>query len=185
MNSFCHRDCRCQFGEDWEDVSFVLPDLAVGGMVHADEIPALRALGITHVLNVNWPDRPEYPEVVSAFRHLDLAILDDGQPKPPEWFRAGIAFADTMGPRDKLLVHCGHGVNRSPAMAYAILRARGYAFAERMIRDARPQTGSGATGSAFAVYRISADIAIDGNHLSRERIAIAGELTDALITWNE
>ena len=126
-------------------------------MVHPYEIPELRGLGVTHILNVNWPDRPEYPEVVAAFRHLDLAIRDDGEPKPAEWFQAGISFATSMSPDDKLLVHCGHGVNRSPAMAYAILRSWGIDNAEAMLRAARPQTGSGSTGGAFAVYRDSAD----------------------------
>lgn len=160
MNTGCHRDCRCQFGRDWEDVSFLTPRLAVGGMVHDYEIEDLRRLGITHVLNVNWPDRPEYPEVVASFRHLDLAILDDGLPKPASWFQAGIDFAATLGPTDKLLVHCGHGVNRSPAMAYAILRSWGVDDAETVLRTARPQTGSGRTGGAFETYRASADEAI-------------------------
>lgn len=154
----CHADCRCNFGEDWADASFVLPDLAVGGMVHPDDIDELRELGITHVLSVNWPDRPEYPEVVAAFRHLDLAILDDAQPKPPEWFQAGTAFASSLGPTDKLLVHCGHGINRGPAMTYAILRSRGYdpAAAEAVLREGRPQTG----GRTWAIYARCADAAL-------------------------
>jgi len=126
-------------------------------MVHDYEIDDVKALGITHVLNVNWPDRPEYPEVVTAFRHLDLAISDDGEPKPWSWFRAGIDFAASLGPADKLFVHCGHGINRSPAMAYAILRSWGIGDAETVLRAARPQIGSGKTGGAFAVYRDSAD----------------------------
>lgn len=155
----CHADCRCYFGHDWEDVSFITPKVAVGGMVHDYEIPDLQRLGITHIINVNWPDRPEYPEVVATFRHLDLAIRDDGVPKPSEWFQAGIDFAHTLGPDDRLLVHCGHGVNRSPAMVYAILRAQGLdaPVAEATLRAHRPQTGSGKTGGAFEVYRQSAE----------------------------
>ena len=157
----CHRDCRCNFGQSWEDVSFITPRLAVGGMVHDYEIPEIQALGITHIINVNWPDRPEHAEVVLSFRHLDLAVLDDGLPKLPAWFHAGLDFANTLGPDDKLLVHCGHGVNRSPAMAYAILRAWGYDDAEAIVRAARPQTGSGKTGGSFEVYRQSADEVIE------------------------
>lgn len=153
MNERCHRDCRCQFDPRHTDVSFLTPDLAVGGMVHPDEIADLRALGITHVLSVNWPDRPEYPEVIASFQHLNLAILDDALPKPIEWFQAGIDFANTLAPGDKLLVHCGHGINRSPAMAYAILRSRGVTDAETVVTVGRHQTGSVAMG----VYRKSAD----------------------------
>ena len=157
MNDRCHRDCRCQFAQDREDVSFVTPRLAVGGMVHEYEVEDLKALGITHIINVNWPDRPEYPEVVASFVHLDLAILDDGEPKPAAWFQQGIDFAATLGPDDRLLVHCGHGVNRSPAMVYAILRSWGILDAEKVLREARPQTGSGKTGGSFEVYRKSAE----------------------------
>lgn len=152
----CHRDCRC-WNQRRVDVTFVAPQLAVGGMVHPDEILALQNLGITHILNVNWPDRPEYPEVVAAFSHCDLPIRDDSKIKPASWFQAGIEFAATMGLSDKLLVHCGHGVNRSPAMAYAILRSWGIEDAESVLRSARPQTGTGSTGGAFTVYRQCVD----------------------------
>lgn len=155
-NPRCHGDCRCQKGHVQEDVSWVLPDLAVGGMPHDWDIPRLQELGVTHVLSVNWPDRPEYPEVVAAFAHLDLAILDDAEPKPPEWFRAGIAFAESVPPEGKLLVHCGHGINRSPAMVYAILLSRGVKDPEAKLRTARHQTGT----STFAIYRDSAHAAL-------------------------
>ena len=143
-------------------MSFVTPALAVGGTVHQEDIADLRALGVTHIINVNWPDRPEPQAVVDAFSHLDLTILDDAEPKPESWFRSGINFAATLGPTDKLLVHCGHGINRSPAMAYAILRAQGHdeTTAEQMVRFARPQTGAGSTGACFAVYCDSADEAV-------------------------
>ena len=158
--NLCHADCRCHRGGR-EDVSFIANGLAVGGMVHEDEIGTLMRMGITHVINVNWPDRPEYPGVVAAFRHLDLAIPDDGKPKPAEWFQAGIDFADAKPEGCAVLVHCGHGVNRSPAMAYAILRSWGLSEteAEDLVRRRRPQTGTGGTGSFFEVYRRSSDAA--------------------------
>jgi len=151
--SSCHSDCRCHFGGG-VDVSFITPNLAVGGMIHETEVSALRSLGITHIINVNWPDRPEHPVVVQSFAHLGLAMLDDAQPKPAWWFQAGIDFASHLGPTDTLLVHCSAGINRSPAMAYAILRARGHDDAEQRIRAARNQTG----GGTFAVYCASADV---------------------------
>ena len=156
MNDRCHRDCRCQFGEDWPDVSWVLPNLAVGGMVHDWEIEELKELGVTHIINVNWPDRPEYPKVIESFAHLGLANLDNGEPKPVWWWQAGVDFASHLGPGDKLLIHCGHGINRGPAMTYAVLRSWGYADAEARLRAARPQTG----GEVFETYRASADGAV-------------------------
>ena len=76
------------------------------------------------------------------------------QPKPAEWFHAGIAFAASIGPDDKLFVHCGHGINRGPVMAYAILRSQGYLDAEAMMRAARPQMGA-------SMYLASADAALE------------------------
>jgi protein-tyrosine phosphatase len=153
-----HVDCRCNQGPLalGADVDWVTPHLAVSGQPHEAEIPVLLAMGITHIINVNWPDRPEDEAIQQAFVWRDLAHLDDARPKPPELFQSGIEFAATLGPTDKLLVHCGHGINRGPAMVYAILKSQGYPDAEAMLRRARPQTG----GGPFDIYRQSADEAI-------------------------
>jgi protein tyrosine phosphatase (PTP) superfamily phosphohydrolase (DUF442 family) len=142
---------------------FITQDLAVGKRPTKDDIAALEAAGITCILNVGWPDEPEAIEVREAFCYLDLSILDDGKPKPKDWFLAGIEFWETRALHlDKVFVHCRHGINRSPAMAYALLRSDGMGpvEAEALVRRRRRQTGTGATGDWFNVYARSADEAL-------------------------
>lgn len=147
------------------NLSFVTDWLAVGGRPTAGDVEALRNFGITHVLDVGWPEEPDPPEITSAFKHLSLSILDDGQPKPASWFAEGAAFAaEAVASGGKVLVHCGHGVNRSPAMAYSILRRAAYTpdRAETLIRQRRRQTATGPTGGWFNVYVKSAEDALAG-----------------------
>jgi protein-tyrosine phosphatase len=145
-------------------ISRITGDLYIGGTLAITDIPALKKEGITHILNVNWPDKPEPQEIKDAFVHLDLSglpeTLDDGKPKPASWFARGIAFSKTVPSKGKLLVHCGHGINRSPAMMYAIMKSQGYEDPARIIKQYRPQTGTGDTGEWFEVYRKSADEAL-------------------------
>ena len=55
-----HPDCRCNVNPLYQpDVSWITPQLATGGQPHESEVAFLKATGITHILNVNWPDRPE------------------------------------------------------------------------------------------------------------------------------
>lgn len=146
-------------------ISQITGNLYVSGKLGASDIPSLKSEGITHILNVNWPDQPEPQEIKDAFVHLDMSALpetlDDGKPKPASWFEAGIAFSDTVH-KGKLLVHCGHGINRGPAMAYAIMKHRGIERPEAILRQYRPQVGTGSTGEWFEVYRKSADEALEG-----------------------
>ena len=53
---------------------------------------------------------------------------DDRLAKPPEWFLSAVRFAEKArtSPTARVLVHCLGGASRSPAVAYAILRAAGW-----------------------------------------------------------
>lgn len=140
------------------NLSYITDELAVSGRLTAADIPALKSYGVTSVLNVGWPDEPDAGLIQSEFKYLDLTTMDDGQPKPSEWFDAGVKFYRER-PEGVVLVHCGHGINRSPAMAYAILRSEGMppVAAEALVREKRKQAGSGLTGSWFDIYIKSAD----------------------------
>ena len=127
---------------DW---SWVTTRLATGaaltGPVDVDE---LVAQGCTHVIDC----REEFDDTALLSQHascLCIGVPDDGQPKPPEWFKKGIDFALTAlsYPNARVLVHCAGGINRGPSMAAAILMAWGLtpALAEQVIRSARPQVG--------------------------------------------
>jgi protein-tyrosine phosphatase len=107
------------------------------------DVASLRAAGVTHVLNVSSTSLA-YLYRGTPIQEYYVPTEDDRRPKPPEWFWKGIAAARTaLGLSDgKLLVHCAAGVHRSPAMAYAVLRAVlgvGPSDAWGCIRRARPQ----------------------------------------------
>jgi protein-tyrosine phosphatase len=56
------------------------------------------------------------------YRHLPVS--DDGNPKPAEWFHAGVEFSkQAYRARGRLLVCCMAGLHRAPSMVYAILVA--------------------------------------------------------------
>lgn len=107
------------------DYQWVTEQIALGSAVYLPEhIPPLLKDGITHVLDCR-PGRGSaalYDGTSISYRQN--GVLDDGKPKPDEWFFAGIDFAVSAlrNPRNRLLVHCKFGMSRSPTMVYAILR---------------------------------------------------------------
>ncbi|HET8586740.1 MAG TPA: hypothetical protein VFM74_02585, partial [Candidatus Limnocylindria bacterium] len=101
------------------------PSLAVGGVAtHALDLVA--AQGYTHMLDLR-----ETADSADSARRLGLTYrhlpaIDDGKPKPREWFAAGVEFADqAQHDGGRLLIACHRGHNRGPSMSYAVLRARG------------------------------------------------------------
>ena len=113
----------------------------VGGRPSAATLGALKAAGVTHVLNVSTD--PHGSEVRRDFRATWVPVVDDLEPKPASWFRRGLSFARRAldDPSCQLYVHCREGVHRGPLMTYVILRAlRGLSPAEakRAITGKRP-----------------------------------------------
>ena len=107
------------------DYQWVTEQIALGSAVYLPEhIPPLLKDGITHVLDCR-PGRGSaalYDGTSISYRQN--GVLDDGKPKPDEWFFAGIDFAVSAlrNPESRLLVHCKFGMSRAPTMVYAILR---------------------------------------------------------------
>ncbi len=107
------------------DLAFATAQLAVGGAIatEQDVLDILRS-GITHVVNCRVGfDDAELLQGRTAY--LWDPAPDDREPKPPLWFIRAIEFAVAAmtQPSAKVLVHCTGGEGRSPAIAYAILRA--------------------------------------------------------------
>lgn len=127
------------------DFNFITPRLATGGAIKtADDVVALIAAGITYVIDT-WEEE-DFSHVFEGtpITNLRNVTLDDGTPKPPEWFARSItpALEALKGsPNARVLAHCAGGINRGPSTAYAILRAGGLSasIAENLIRRARPQ----------------------------------------------
>jgi protein-tyrosine phosphatase len=123
------------------DVSFITPWLAVGGAINDDEEAAdVIRLGITHVINCRLSD--DLASLQRRVQYFHDPAMDDGQAKLPEWFLSAVRFARAArtSPNAKILVHCRGGEHRSPALAYAILRAAGSSpdEAEAAIMAVRP-----------------------------------------------
>ena len=116
----------------------------VGGRPSPASLGALKAAGVTHVLNVSTD--PHGPEVRRDFRATWVPVVDDLEPKSASWFRRGLSFARRAlsDPSAQLYVHCREGIHRGPLMTYVILRAlRGLSprEAQRTIVGRRPAAG--------------------------------------------
>lgn len=117
--------------------------IAVGSGVDSRDGVCGRAHdGITHVIDCRvsaWAERHYRGSGVEFFHN---PTHDDGSEQPAEWFHRGINYA--LGvlakPGTKLLIHCAAGINRSPSLTYAVLRALGYdrTAAVAAIETARP-----------------------------------------------
>jgi len=125
------------------DMTWVTGRIAVGGGIWtAENMAAVAGAGVTHILDMQI----EFDDTMLAQPH-GIAVLwnptiDDFQPKPPEVFQRGVAFAldalDQEG--SKLLVHCAAGVHRAPMMALAVLCSLSWkvADAQSLIETKRP-----------------------------------------------
>jgi len=150
------RERNADHGVSTIDLSFVEPGLAVGSAPRRrGAIQELVLLGITHVLDCRAES-----SLLQLAQNLPvwvswLPVLDDGLPKPEGWFHAGIALANQVGD-GRLAVVCASGMERAPAMTYAILRHRGTAqeAASGALNRARP-------GCVPLVYQDSAEQALD------------------------
>jgi protein-tyrosine phosphatase len=139
------------------DHHWVTERIALGGAVVTHEhVKALAADGITHVLDCRLAEGGQTLYEGTTIRYLASPTVDDGKPKPDEWFKKGIGFALTSLaiPRARVLIHCMLGLSRSPSMTYAVLRSLGHSpdDAAALIKKARTL--------ATITYRQDADRAI-------------------------
>ena len=102
------------------------PKILVGGSIlNKEDFEHLqRDFGVTAVLNVEQ-EHTDVGKVVGV-PLCELPTQDDGQPKPTEWWFAGIGFSAPLlldSSSNVLYIHCQMGGSRSPAMAYGCIRA--------------------------------------------------------------
>lgn len=135
------RAAPAELGQPVIDLSFVEPRLAVGSAPgRRTGLQQLPLLGITHVIDCRA--EASLAQLVEALPVVLtwLPVPDDGLPKPDGWFHAGIAAADQVGP-GCLAVVCASGMERAPAMTYAILRHRGASVGEALAALDRTRPG--------------------------------------------
>jgi protein tyrosine phosphatase (PTP) superfamily phosphohydrolase (DUF442 family) len=130
---------RIVTGANIRAVSQITPQLHVGGQYRRRGWRRLAARGITAVVNM----RVEFDDQeagIAPDRYLYLPTVDNDPPSL-EHLREGVAFmAEEIEGGGGVLVHCGSGVGRAPAMAAAYLISTGKTADEawRMIREKRP-----------------------------------------------
>jgi protein-tyrosine phosphatase len=128
--------------------------MAVSGRVLQSDAAELSRLGVTGIVNVTQNPDPVWP---SNIDYMQSPTKDDGLPKPTSWFTRVIPFAlRHMHNGGKVLIHCEMGINRSPSMAYAVLRATG------MDRNKAAQTVMTKLPMAHLRYQKDADAAVAG-----------------------
>lgn len=111
-------------------ITFLTPWLAVGGALAAADVDDVLRQGITHIVNchVSFDDS----ELINGrAAYLWDPAPDDRLPKEPRWFLEAIEFVRKArrDPRAKVLIHCTGGIDRSPSLAYAVLRSLGWSVA--------------------------------------------------------
>ncbi len=118
---------------DTLNMSWITPQLAVGGRIHPDDIPRLATIGITRVVDT----RAEYADDEAALAAHGIALLHlptlDTHPltvaqlcEGTDWITAQIAQGE------RVLVHCEHGVGRSVLLTAAALVASGMGAQDAM-----------------------------------------------------
>jgi protein-tyrosine phosphatase len=126
------------------DFSKITQRLFTGSAIFsAADLTELMKNGVTHVIDAT--------EVENEFRvaalnpkitYLWNGTKDDAEYKPSSWFEPAINFAlkAFQTPGTVVYCHCFAGVNRGPSLAYAIMRAMGYARDEAyfLIKERRP-----------------------------------------------
>ncbi len=124
------------------DLSWVTPQLAIGGRVPPEAIAQLQRLTIQHVVDLRAEDTDDERVLRRhGISFLRLPMLD-GQACPLALIQRGV---DWVRPRleenNKVLIHCEYGIGRSPLLACCALVSVEVdpIDAIRQIKDARSQ----------------------------------------------
>lgn|GEM_PF-463834 len=124
------------------DVSWIRPDLAVGGRIAPENVSRLKRLGIDSVVDLRAEESDD-PDLLARnglrFLHLPMtdtfALTQEQMREGSRWVSAERAAGR------KVLVHCQHGVGRSVMLACATLLRDGLAVSEALdqIKQRRPR----------------------------------------------
>jgi len=104
------------------NMSWITTHLAVGGRVHPEDIKALAAAGVTHVVDT----RSEHCDDAEAMakEHIELLHLPTADTTPltiEQMFEGAQWVQERMKQGGRVLIHCEHGVGRSALLTCAVL----------------------------------------------------------------
>lgn len=127
---------------DTLNLSWITPQLAVGGRIHPGDIPRLAAIGVTAVVDT----RAEHVDDQAALAAHGIQLLHlptpDTYPLTIEELCAGAAWITRrIASGNRVLVHCEHGVGRSVLLTAAALVVGGMSADEaiRLVQSQRWQ----------------------------------------------
>lgn len=125
------------------DMTWVTGRIAVGGGIWtAENMAAVARAGVTHIIDMQIEFDDTALAEPQGIEVLWNAVDDDFQPKPPEVFERGVAFARRALDREgsKVFIHCAAGVHRAPMMGLALLCSLGWKLdaAMELIEARRP-----------------------------------------------
>ncbi len=115
------------------NMSWITPQLAVGGRILEADIPRLAKAGVTRVVDT----RSEHMDDVAALGRYGIELLYlptvDTAPLTIDQLVQGAEWVDAQLNADqRVLIHCEHGVGRSVLLAAAALVGRGMGAHEAM-----------------------------------------------------
>ena len=115
------------------NLSWITPDLAVGGAFPMRHVPRLRRIGITAVVDC----REEASDDEEALARHGISFLrlptPDARDLSQDHLDLGVAWsAERLASGEKVYVHCWHGVGRGPLLVCCILVASGHSAADAL-----------------------------------------------------
>lgn len=120
------------------DVTWVTPELAVGGGFYRWQVGELRARGVQSIVDLRLEDR--HNEVVltqHGMNLLHLPVLDYGAPSQEQLLRGTRWVQGQLAQGRKVLINCRRGRGRSVTMLCAVLMTQGYSLDEAYARIRR------------------------------------------------
>jgi Dual specificity phosphatase, catalytic domain len=115
------------------NLSWITPNLALGGAIHTRDIPRLRQLGITAV--VDCREEASDDELALARNGIDFlrlptidatSLSQDSLDRGVEWVRG------QMMRGARIYIHCSHGVGRAPELGACVLFTEGHTAADAL-----------------------------------------------------
>lgn len=124
------------------DVSWIQPDLALGGRVDPLNVPRLAKLGIGSIVDLRAEEADDPSLLARNGIHFLHLPMPDCQPLTLQQMHEGSRWvAEERAAGRKVLAHCHHGVGRSVMLAAAILLGEGLGVQAALdqIRSRRPK----------------------------------------------
>lgn len=108
------------------NMSWITPQLAVGGRIHSGDIHRLAASGVTRVVDTRSEHKDDEQAMMQEGIELLYLPTPDTYPLTIEQLEQGSSWINRqIDDNQRVLIHCEHGVGRSVLLTVASLVARG------------------------------------------------------------